>query len=108
MRLLLLKIWGWVVRLASLSTRVMLCAFFALFLSGSVWGQFTANIDGTVTDPSGAAVPQAKVTLLNTTTNVSAGTTTDSSGVYRFLSLAPGSYKITVEAGGFSKVETNF
>jgi hypothetical protein len=96
------------VRFASLSTRAMLCAFFALFLSGSLCGQFTANIEGTVTDPSGAAVPQAKVTLLNTTTNVLAVTTTDSSGVYRFLSLAPGSYKITVEAGGFSKAETNF
>src|SRR5215470_4990677 len=79
-----------------------------LLLAGAARAQFTANIQGTVEDPSGAAVAQAKVDLVNTVTQVSASTTTDSSGSYRFLSLAPGSYKITVEAKGFSKSETRF
>lgn len=79
-----------------------------LFLAVSAWGQFTANIQGTVVDQSGAAVAQAKVDLLNTITQVTANTTTDASGSYRFLSLAPGSYKISVEAKGFSKSETSF
>src|SRR5438105_5889916 len=77
-----------------------------LLLAGSTWAQFTGNIQGTVSDPSGAAVAQAKVTLINVATQVSATTTTDASGSYRFLSLAPGSYKITVEAAGFAKAET--
>ena len=79
-----------------------------LFLGGSAWAQFTGNIQGTVVDQSGAVVAQARVDLLNTVTQVSATTTTDGSGNYRFLSLAPGSYKITVEAKGFSKLETSF
>src|SRR5438876_3280401 len=77
-----------------------------LLLAGSTWAQFTGNIQGTVSDPSSAAVAQAKVDLVNVATQVSATTTTDASGSYRFLSLAPGSYKITVEAAGFAKAET--
>src|SRR5256885_9200493 len=77
-----------------------------LLLASSTWAQFTGNIQGTVSDPSGAAVAQAKVTLINVATQVSATTTTDASGSYRFLSLAPGSYKITVEAAGSAQAET--
>src|SRR5207302_10055611 len=89
----------------SWSIRVL---FVVLVMASSTWAQFTGNIQGTVSDPSGAAVAQAKVTLINVATQVSATTTTDASGSYRFLSLAPGSYKITVEASGFSKSETTF
>src|SRR5215469_4689082 len=80
----------------------------AMFFATSLQAQFTASIQGTVQDPSGAAVAQAKVDLVNTVTQVSATTTTDATGSYRFLSLAPGSYKITIEAKGFSKSETSF
>src|SRR5262245_27644869 len=76
-----------------------------LLLTGSASAQFTANIQGTVQDPSGAAVPQAKVALLNLATQATAATTTDATGGFRFLSLAPGSYKITVEAAGFANAE---
>ncbi|PYU00014.1 MAG: hypothetical protein DMG38_09495 [Acidobacteria bacterium] len=79
-----------------------------LLVAVSARAQFTGNIQGTVVDPSGAAIAQAKVDLVNTITQVSAATTTDATGSYRFLSLAPGSYKITVEAKGFSKSETTF
>src|SRR5438874_8155970 len=79
---------------------------FTLTFVCSAWAQFTGNIQGNVEDPSGAAVAQAKVTLVNLGTQVTASTTTDGSGNYRFLSLAPGSYKITVEAAGFTKSET--
>src|SRR3989440_9592006 len=77
-----------------------------LLLAGSTWAQFTGNIQGTVADPSGAAVAQAKVTLENIETHISATTTTDASGGYRFLSLAPGPYKISAEAAGFSTART--
>src|SRR5687767_830715 len=76
-----------------------------LLLTDSASAQFTGNIQGTVDDPSGAAVPQAKVTLVNAATQASATTTTDATGGFRFLSLAPGPYKITVEAAGFAKAE---
>jgi hypothetical protein len=75
-------------------------------MAGSTWAQYNANIQGTVTDPSGALVGQAKVALENQATHISATTTTDAEGGYRFLSLAPGSYKISVEAAGFSTSRT--
>jgi len=76
-----------------------------LLLAGSASAQFTGNIQGRVEDPSGAAVPQAKVALLNVATQASAETATDATGGFRFLSLAPGAYTITVEATGFAKAE---
>jgi hypothetical protein len=77
-----------------------------LLLAGSSWAQFSGNIEGTVNDPSGAPVTQAKISLTNMATQISATTTTDASGAYRFLSLAPGSYQIFVESAGFSRAET--
>src|SRR5439155_13451408 len=74
-------------------------------LTGSASAQFTANIQGRVEDPSGAAIPQAKIALLNLATQASAVTTTDAAGGFRFLSLAPGPYKTTVEAAGFARAE---
>jgi hypothetical protein len=76
-----------------------------LLVAGSARAQFTANIQGTVADPTGASVAQAKVTLLNTATQVSQGTTTDDSGLYRFLSVAPGPYQISVAAAGFETAQ---
>ncbi len=87
---------GWSIRLLAIF----------LLSAGSAWAQFSANIQGNITDPSGAAVGQAKLTLENLATHVTATATADAEGGYRFLSLAPGPYKITVEAAGFSKAET--
>jgi len=81
-----------------------LCAAI-LLLSGSSRAQFTGNIQGVVEDPSGATVAQAKIVLVNLANQISTSTTSDTSGNYRFLSLAPGSYKVTTEATGFSKAE---
>ena len=64
-------------------------------------GQFT----GTVTDPSGAAVPGARVTASNPSTNLSVTTITNGSGVYTIKELRPGTYKIRVEAKGFRSFE---
>ena len=88
---------GWSVRL-----------FFTITLLAvsSTWAQFTASIQGSVFDPSGAAVAQAKITLENLATHISATTTSDSTGSYRFVSLAPGAYKVSAEASGFAKTET--
>ncbi len=60
-------------------------------------GQF----NGVVTDPSGAAIPNAKVTVTNVGTNLAVGTTTNQSGFYAVKELPVGTYKITAEAQGF-------
>jgi len=60
-------------------------------------GQFS----GTVTDPSGAAVSDAKVTVTNQATNLSVTTTTNGAGLYTVKELPIGTYKINVEAQGF-------
>ena len=59
------------------------------------------TIDGTVTDPSGAAVTGAKVTVQNTGTGFSVEETTDTIGYYRAPHLSPGVYEVRVEKSGF-------
>ena len=66
------------------------------------FAQFSAYVQGSVQDPSGAAVPGATLTLKNTQTNVIATAKSDASGNYRFVSLAPGSYQVTADAKGFA------
>jgi outer membrane receptor protein involved in Fe transport len=62
-------------------------------------------VTGTVTDPSGAAVPNAAVTLTSADTNTSQKTATNAEGNYRFAFVTPGSYKIEVSANGFQAQE---
>jgi Carboxypeptidase regulatory-like domain len=71
------------------------------------FAQFTANIQGVVQDPSGAGVAAARVNLVNNATHVTATTTADGSGNYRFSSLAPGAYSVTAEASGFAKSQVD-
>src|SRR6185437_1858170 len=78
----------------------------ALLTSATCWAQFSGSLQGSVQDSTGAAVPSAVVTLTNVDTNVSQKTTADSSGVYRFASLAPGSYQLSAGATGFSGSKT--
>lgn len=82
-------------------------ALFVSFFVSAGWAQFTGNIQGVVTDGTGAAVPKASVTLVNASTQVSYNTTSDASGNYRFVSVAPGSYKVSADAPGFAKSEAN-
>ena len=60
-------------------------------------------ISGTVTDPQGAHVVGAAVTVTNTGTNVSTPLTTNSNGYYEAPLLAPGPYQVSVDAAGFKK-----
>jgi hypothetical protein len=71
----------------------------------AAYAQYTGNITGIVQDPSGAAIANATVEAINLATRVPATTTSDASGSFRFLSLAPGSYRLTAEAAGFRKRE---
>ena len=66
----------------------------------------TGSIQGTVTDPAGAVVPNAKVTITSLDTNQVRETTTSSSGTYSSGSLLPGDYSMKVQAQGFGDVDT--
>lgn len=87
---------------------VLLCVFGLLTLSaGPTLAQnATGRIIGTVTDQQGAAVPDAKVTVTNTATRITAATTTHADGSYEVLNLPIGSYVVNVERDGFNKVVT--
>jgi Carboxypeptidase regulatory-like domain len=65
----------------------------------------TGSIQGTVTDPSGAVVPGAKVSIRNKGTNQMIETTTTSAGTFASGALIPGQYQVHVEAKGFRSVE---
>jgi hypothetical protein len=72
-----------------------------LLLPGLIWGQSTGTIVGTVTDPSGAVIPGAKITATRVETGISQSTVTSSAGTYTIPNLGVGSYNITAEGGGF-------
>ncbi|HEY2466547.1 MAG TPA: TonB-dependent receptor [Terracidiphilus sp.] len=81
----------------------LLCSFSLLAMPA--FAQFTASIQGVVQDPTGAGVAKAQIELVNVATGVTKTQASDASGNYRFVSLAPGNYKVTVEARGFSKAQ---
>ncbi len=66
----------------------------------------SGDLTGTVTDPSGAVLAGATVTLKNNGTGATQTTTTNANGTYRFSLLPPGSYSVSVNAQGFSKADT--
>src|SRR6266705_541599 len=80
------------------SLALTLCAFFSL---SAMAQETTGGLQGTVKDPSGAVVPNAKVVVTGTSLVGSKELETDSSGYYRFANLPPGNYTITVTAKGF-------
>jgi len=85
-------------------------AFFVAILASAISAtpSFSQNvygtIAGTVTDPSGAAITTASVTLTNLDTNIKHAIETDASGNYTFVNILPGRYKVEVEKSGFKKV----
>jgi hypothetical protein len=62
-----------------------------------------ADLQGTVTDTTGAVVPNATVTARNPATNVTRDATTNDRGLYRIINIPPGDYEVTVEAPNFKK-----
>src|ERR1044072_3199042 len=87
-------------------TRV-LASVLALF-PVMVFGQsFQASVSGIVTDPTGAVVPNVKVTMTDTERGVSLSTIANQDGVYVINNLIPSTYTITAEAAGFQTHQVN-
>jgi len=65
--------------------------------------QYRASIQGVVTDPQGAVVEGAKLTLTNLETGQSTATTSDAKGIFNFSGLPPAKFSLTVDKAGFKK-----
>jgi hypothetical protein len=91
-------------RKANLGMALLSMVALWLWIAPSAMGDVYGVIVGTVTDPSGAVVPGAKVVLRNANTGLSRQTVTDSTGDYEFLVVPVGQgYSVEVEARGFRK-----
>ena len=90
---------------SSLARKV--CSHFLLLvmllagLGSTTMAQSTAALNGTVTDATGAVVPNAKVTATNQATGIESATQTDTAGAYFFPTLAIGTYRVQVTAPSF-------
>src|ERR1035441_8806174 len=80
-----------------------LCALLLLVAAVGYSQAVNATLLGTVTDSSGAIVPNAKVTVTEVNTGANRSGQTNESGNYTFPDMAPGQYAITVEVSGFKK-----
>src|SRR6185312_17123905 len=87
---------------ARFASLILLLLGLSLLLPLQSFGQAVyGSIFGTVTDPSGAVIPNAKVTVTNTRKGTSDTVTTDASGNYRVTHLIPDLYQVKVESQGF-------
>ena len=90
-----------------LKTKLLVAPAALLLCACAAYAQFeTAAVLGSVTDPRAAAIPSARVVLLNLGTGVAEAVTTDGTGVYQFLEVRVGQYRLSVEAQGFRRAES--
>src|SRR5665213_1616088 len=87
-----------------LALAVLLALFVPVLMAQS---SGTSALAGTVTDPSGAAIPNVMVTITNNGTGQTRTSTTGSDGIYRFTLLPPGDYKVRFVANGFKAAEVS-
>src|SRR6266436_7527612 len=78
----------------------------SLCLASGLFAQLT-SINGTVTDLTGAVVPNVVVTIVNTKTSVQRTATSDAQGRYTMAQVTPGTYQLTAKAPGFVDVVLN-
>jgi hypothetical protein len=82
-------------------TKILLVGLAILLAQAAIFAQTTGSLTGTVTDPTGALVPGATVTLVNNATRAERSAVTSSTGIFDFQALTPGNYTVSVEASGF-------
>ena len=90
------------------SARLLACALLCLFLAARMAQAqgvgASGNISGTVTDPSGAAIPNATITALETDRGIRHTSASDDGGRYQFIGLSPATYDVTAQVSGFQTV----
>jgi hypothetical protein len=79
-------------------------ALFVALLASAHAQTITASITGTVSDPTGAVMPNARVVATNTATNLTYEATTNQSGVYNLVFLPVGNYTVSAENPGFKRI----
>src|SRR5579872_4258576 len=84
-------------------SRLLACFIGLALATALVWAQAeTGQITGTVLDESGAAIPNATVTVVNADTGTTRTTITGAAGTYAVTNLIPGVYEVTVTAASFA------
>ena len=78
-------------------------AALVVLTSASLFSQ-TTSLTGTVSDPTGALIPSATITIMNIQTGAQREATADSQGRYTIQQITPGTYRLTAKASGFSDV----
>jgi hypothetical protein len=87
---------------------VVACLLAALSLTGLAQSLGTAGtVSGTVTDPTGAVVPNTTVIIQNSVTGFRRSTTTDAAGAFHFGDVPPNNYQVSISASGFNTVSQN-
>lgn len=80
-----------------------LVVLFVLLWPGSLFGQALSGMTGSITDPTGAVVGGANVTITNEATGTAAHAVTTGAGTYAFSGVKPGHYSVSVEVSGFQR-----
>ena len=84
--------------------KCLVAAAILIGLHGIAFCQSTTLLRGSVTDPQGAAIPEASVKLIDAQTGLERQTLTGATGEYQFLQMSPGTYTISVEKPGFAPI----
>ena len=87
-----------------MTIRSLLIVTVVLAWSALTFGQTSrGTVSGVVTDPNGAVIAGAEVTLTSAQTKLNRTTKTNSEGLYRFEAVDPGSYSVNMMSGGWKK-----
>src|SRR3984885_6288842 len=84
------------------ATRVLWLLVVAVLLAAAAMAQSTSQLNGSVTDPSGASVSGAKITLTNPANGLQRNATSNATSLYQFLDVPPGDYRLDATATGFA------
>src|SRR5689334_16013271 len=83
--------------------RTVVCVLAAGLIPGGFAQITTTGIHGVVRDPSGANIPNATLSLRDTSTGIEKTTTASAEGTFAFVNLVAGTYSLTASAPGFQK-----